>query len=270
MGDFCNCIKGVTMSDEIPKTCCDCSAKGVGYACYVPEKYNVCCDNMCCMALQCRLDMATCCPQLCAPDAFCGINGTCMCVPICMKCIATNECDCGALPCPEFCTPYLPYCSLCATQKCAEIDCIECGKLCGIPCGACEPCIPWCKFCAACAAQDCNACIELHPPQCDPCCPPCKMCCGPDTGTWCAYRMTWLPQWCCCKNSGCLLACPVAPSAIKNYCTCCNDMNDGDKKYKFGGLPPPQGNGGLPNIRGPQGPPTSFFGGEAEIAPAKA
>ena len=28
MGDFCNCIKGVTMSDEIPKTCCDCSAKG--------------------------------------------------------------------------------------------------------------------------------------------------------------------------------------------------------------------------------------------------
>ena len=165
---------------------------------------------------------------------------------------------------------YLPYCSLCATQKCAEIDCIECGKLCGIPCGACEPCIPWCKFCAACAVQDCNACIELHPPQCDPCCPPCKICCGPGTGTWCAYRLTWLPQWCCCKNSGCLLACPIAPSAIKNYCTCCNDMNDGDKKYKFGGLPPPHGNGGMPNIRGPQGPPTSFFGGEAEVAPAKA
>ena len=81
----------------------------VGYACYVPEKYNVCCDNMCCMALQCRLDLATCCPQLCAPDAFCGINGTCMCVPICMKCIATNECDCGALPCPEFCTPYVMF-----------------------------------------------------------------------------------------------------------------------------------------------------------------
>ena len=69
----------------------------------------MCCDNMCCMALQCRLDMATCCPQLCAPDAFCGINGTCMCVPICMKCIATNECDCGALPCPEFCTPYVVF-----------------------------------------------------------------------------------------------------------------------------------------------------------------
>lgn len=249
----------------------------VGYACYVPEKYNVCCDNMCCMALQCRLDLATCCPQLCSPDACCGINGQCACVPICLKCCATNECDCDALcktcpiPCPEFCMPYMPYCSLCMTQKCHEIDCDALCKTCGIPCPEfCISCMPWCKFCAACAVQDCNACIELHPPQCDPCCPPCKMCCGPDTGTWCAYRMTWLPQWCCCKNSGCLLACPIAPTAIKQYCTCCNDMNDGDKKYKFGGLPPPHGNGGLPNIRGPQGPPTSFFGGEAEIAPAKA
>jgi hypothetical protein len=47
-------------------------------------------------------------------------------------------------------------------------------------------------------------------------------------------------------------------------------MNDTDKKYNWGGLPPPHGNGGMPTIRGPQGPPTSFFGGESEITPAKA
>ena len=96
-----------------------------------------------------------------------------------------------------------------------------------------EPCIPWCKFCAACAVQIAMHASSFIRPNVILAVLRAKCAVDP-TRVRGVYRMTWLPQWCCCKNSGCLLACPIAPSAIKNYCTCCNDMNDGDKKYKFG------------------------------------
>ena len=278
---------------EIPQTCSDCSIQGTGVGCYIPQKYDaICCDNPGCLILQCRcadVDCATLCPAVCAADALCGTNGKCGFAPVCLDGCVKRDCDCDLLckKCPFECDPRVIQCclvcSLISQERCGSIDCAPCCP---------EALVPWCALCGACAARDCGMCIDKAPPQCAAVCPPCKLCqgkcgfcdtifniclgpcgynctCGEadcsNVGSFCAYRLSWLPAQCCCKNCGVLCAFPGAPK----LCSGCNEMTAADKGYKWGAAPPPLGSG-MPTVRGPNGNPINFAGDDGPAKSAAA